>query len=182
MNGLGVAVRDGEERDLDQLTEIYNHYVRTTAITFDIEPFTVEARRHDWFTTFATDGPYRLLVAEEGGEVLGYACTAPFRPKAAYVRSVTTSVYCDPAAVGRGVGTRLYGELLDAIRGRGIHRILTGITLPNAPSVRLHERFGFSTIGVEHEVGWKFDQYWDVLRVERSVDLPVSSLLGPAAT
>jgi phosphinothricin acetyltransferase len=63
-----------------------------------------------------------------------------------------------------------HGELLEAIRGQGVHRVLTGITLPNAASVRLHERFGFTEIGVEHEVGWKFDQYWDVLRVERAVD------------
>jgi phosphinothricin acetyltransferase len=86
------------------------------------------------------------------------------------MRSVTTSVYCDPASVARGIGTTLYGALFEAIQGQGIHRVLTGITLPNAASVRLHERFGFSEIGVEHEVGWKFDRYWDVLRIERAVD------------
>lgn len=165
-----MDIRDAIEDDLEQLTEIYNHYVTTTAITFDTKPFTVEERRRDWFRPFASDGPHRLLVAEENASVLGYACTAPFRPKAAYVRSVTTSVYCAPSAVGRGIGTALYGALLDSINGQGIHRVLTGITLPNAASVRLHERFGFAEIGVEHEVGWKFDRYWDVLRVERAVD------------
>jgi phosphinothricin acetyltransferase len=141
----------------------------TTAITFDVEPYTVEDRRRLWFDGFSVDGPYRLFVAEERGRVLGYACSQRYKPKAAYQRSVDTSVYCDPSAVGRGVGSLLYDTLFRALSGLGVHRVLTGVTLPNDASVRLHQRFGFTEIGVEHEVGWKFDQYWDVLRLERPV-------------
>ena len=165
-------MRDGRAEDIEQLTAIYNHYVVTTAITFDVEPFTVETRRRDWFSTFRTDGPHRLLVAAHGRTVLGYACSAPFRPKAAYARSITTSVYCDPAFVGRGLGSMLYAALLGAIEREEVHRVLTGVTLPNDASVRLHERFGFEPIGIEHEVGWKFDRYWDVLRLERGMLRP----------
>jgi phosphinothricin acetyltransferase len=165
-----VSVRDGDEADLGQLTAIYNHYVLNTAITFDTEPHTVEARRRDWFVAFAVEGPHRLFVAECRGRVLGYACSGPFRPKPAYVRTVATSVYCDPSAVGRGIGTLLYAALLRAIAGQGIHRAQAGITLPNDASVGLHRRFGFEEIGVEHDVGWKFDKYRDVLRLERAVE------------
>lgn len=167
--GNGI-VRTGEARDLEQLTALYNHYVVHTAITFDIEPIRVEDRRRDWFSTFGLDGAHRLFVAEDDGVVVGYACSAPFRPKPAYARSVQTSVYCDPEVVGRGIGTMLYDRLLDELSGCGLHRVMAGITLPNEASVRLHQRFGFTEIGIEHEVGWKFGRYWDVLRLERGLD------------
>src|SRR5215471_12141245 len=78
-----LLIRPAILPDLPRLTEIYNHYVIHTPITFDLEPKTVEARR-SWFEQFAPTGRYRLLVAEEKGAVGGYAGTTRFRPKAAY--------------------------------------------------------------------------------------------------
>lgn len=165
-----VVVRDGAESDLDQLTAIYNHYVTTSHATFDIEPFTVEERRTQWFCHYRGDGPHRLLVATAGPTVLGYATSSPFRPKAAYATTVATSVYCAEAATGQGIGTLLYGHLLPALDGVGLHRAMAGVTLPNDASLALHRKFGFTEVGTEHEVGRKFDQYWDVTRLERPLD------------
>ena len=58
-------IRAATKSDLPRLTEIYNHYVINTAVTFDIEPYTVE-RRMAWFDQFGSSGRYRLLVAEDG--------------------------------------------------------------------------------------------------------------------
>jgi phosphinothricin acetyltransferase len=156
-----VIVRRGEAGDLPRLTEIYNHYIINTPITFDIEPITVEQRR-PWFEQHAGSGRHQLFVAEEEGRVLGYADTHQFRTKAAYDTSVESTVYLAPEATGRGIGTVLYATLFDAISNLGLRMALAGVTLPNDASLALHERFGFTPIGVMHDVGYKFGRFWDV--------------------
>ncbi|MEU1439228.1 N-acetyltransferase family protein [Streptomyces sp. NPDC005786] len=171
-----VQVRAGIESDLEALTDIYNHYVRETALTFDTAPFTPE-QRLPWLLSHPEDGPHRLLVAQDvrnvdetsgtAPRVVGYATSSAFRPKAAYSTSVEVSVYCSAEATGRGVGTLLYSALFEALAGEDLHRAYAGITQPNASSVRLHERFGFRHIGTYEEVGRKFDRYWDVAWYEK---------------
>src|ERR1700730_1317728 len=165
---LGLRIRAATRADLPRLTEIYNHYVIHTAVTFDIEPYTVE-RRVTWFEQFGLTGRHRLLVAEDDTNVTGYAGTTRFRPKAAYDTTVETTVYCNPEAAGRGLGSRLYEALFDAISAEDIHRIVAGYTLPNPASAALHARFGFKPIGVFTENGRKFGRYWDVAWTERSL-------------
>jgi phosphinothricin acetyltransferase len=168
------VIRPAERSDLPQLTEIYNHYVVHTPVTFDLEPHTVEARTA-WFEQFAPAGRYRLMVAEEAGEVLGYASTIRFRPKAAYATSVETTIYSAPGATGKGLGSRLYTALFAALAGEDIHRILAGYTLPNPASAALHHRLGFKPVGVYTEVGRKFGRYWDVAWTERPLKLTPGS-------
>ena len=165
-----MLVRDGVDGDLEQLTSIYNHYVLTSHATFDIEPFSVAERRKQWFRHYSHEGPHRILVASSGARVLGYATSGPFRPKAAYATTVATSVYCAPDAVGRGIGSLLYAHLFRVIEGQGLHRAMAGVTLPNDASLALHRKFGFIAIGTEHEVGRKFDRYWDVNQLERPIE------------
>jgi phosphinothricin acetyltransferase len=80
---MSLTIRPAARDDLPRLTEIYNHYVIHTPITFDLEPYTVE-RRVAWFEQFAPAGRYRLVVAEESGLLAGYAGTTRFRVKPAY--------------------------------------------------------------------------------------------------
>src|ERR1700757_4784098 len=131
-----IHIRSALRSDLPRLTEIYNHYVIHTPITFDLAPHAVEARV-PWFEQFATTGRHRLLVAEENGVVVGYAGTTRFRNKAAYETSVETTVYCSHDALGRGIGSRLYAALFEAIAGEDIHGIIAGHTPPHA----LHPAF-----------------------------------------
>lgn len=165
-----ILIRAANSNDLPRLTEIYNHYVITSPITFDIEPYTVE-RRATWFAQFAPIGRYRLLVAEENGIVLGYAGTTRFRPKAAYDTTVETTIYCAPEAIGKGIGAKLYAALFEAIAQEDIHRILAGYAIPNPASAALHERFGFKLVGIFRENGRKFGKYWDVAWNERPLRL-----------
>lgn len=165
---MTVAIRTGTIEDLSAVTDIYNHYVRTTAITFDLEPFTVEARR-EWFSHYAETGPHRLLVAVDGDRALGYATSGKFRDKAAYLPSVEVTIYLAPGAGGRGLGRALYTSLFDAVAGEGLHRAYAGIALPNEASIGLHRSFGFTEVGVMTEVGRKFDKWWDVLWMQREL-------------
>jgi phosphinothricin acetyltransferase len=162
-----IKVRIAERGDLARITEIYNHYILNTPVTFDIEAYTVE-RREAWFAQFSPTGRHRLLAAEENGIVLGYAGTTRFRPKAAYDTTVETTIYCAPEAAGKGIGTRLYAELFEKLRGEDIHRFVAGYVLPNAATEALHRRFGFKVVGLFSENGRKFGKYWDVCWVERA--------------
>ena len=165
----GVVVRYAREDDLARLTEIYNHYVVNTPITFDIEPISMP-RRREWFERYAASGRHRLLVAEAGGAVIGYADSHQYHARQAYDTTVEVAVYCAPEATGRGIGTRLYTALFEAIQGEDVRMALAGITLPNSASIALHERFGFALSGVQHEVGRKFGRYWDVAWYEKRLD------------
>jgi len=167
---MSVTIRPANRADLPRLTEIYNHYVIHTPITFDLEPYTVE-RRVKWFEQFALTGRHQLVVAEADGRVVGYAGTTQFRVKPAYDTTVETTVYCAPEAVGKGVGRSLYAGLFEAIAGENINRIVGGFTLPNPASARLHEQLGFKLVGAFSEVGYKFGRYWDVQWTERPLRL-----------
>ncbi|MCX4700056.1 GNAT family N-acetyltransferase [Streptomyces sp. NBC_01373] len=165
-----VQVRPGVESDLTALTDIYNHYVLETPITFDTAVFTPEERR-PWLLSHPEDGPYRLKVAirADTQEILGYATSSPYRAKPAYSTSVEITVYLAPHAGGRGIGTLLYKALFEALSGEDVHRAYAGIAQPNEASRRLHERFGFQHVGTYQEVGRKFGRYWDVAWYEKEL-------------
>jgi phosphinothricin acetyltransferase len=161
-----AAIAAGSVEDLRAINEIYNHYVANSAITFDVEP-RARAWRLEWFAKYADRGRHRLLVAREDGRAIGFATSSPYRPRAAYDPSVETSVYLAAAHTGRGVGSALYGALLEALEADDVHRAYAGIAMPNPASVRLHERFGFRRVGYFSEQGRKFGRYWDVAWYER---------------
>lgn len=166
---MAVAIRSAESADLNRLVEIYNHYVVDTHVTFDTEPFAV-TERIQWFNQFAETGRYRLLLAETDDHIVGYASSTAFKSRAAYNTSVETTIYLDPQQFGSGIGTRLYGELLDQLVAEdSVHRAYGGIALPNDGSVELHRKLGFEHVGSYHEVGFKFDKYWDVDWFEKDV-------------
>jgi phosphinothricin acetyltransferase len=162
------TVRAAVEPDVPRLTEIYNHFVLHTAASFEVQPWTVDARRA-WFRHYATTGPHRLLVADLDGRVAGFATSSVFRERAAYSRSVETTVYCDPTATGRGLGTVLYTRLFAVLADEDLHRAYAGIALPNDASEALHRRFGFRAVGTYTEVGHKLGRWWDVRWYERAL-------------
>lgn len=156
-----VLIRHAEAGDLDDLLEIYNYYVRETAITFDIEPRTAE-QREMWLNDFSTKGRYQCFVAVTDDKTIGWASSHRYNERAAYETTVSTSVYLAPHKKGKGLGRLLYATLFDALSTEDIHRVFAGISLPNEASIRLHRSFGFETVGIYREVGRKFDRYWDV--------------------
>lgn len=161
-----VTVRPATDADARRLNAIYDHWIINTAVTFDTEPWTLD-QRLAWLSHYGETGRHRLLVAEEGGVVLGYASTSPYHPRRAYETTVEMSVVCAADAVGRGIGQRLYEALFDAIRDEDIHVAVALITLPNRGSVGLHERFGFEMGMVLREAGRKFGAYHDVAYMVR---------------
>ncbi len=162
-----MHLRQATVEDLPALTRIYNHYVEHSHATFDVGAFHVDERL-PWFDQF--DGRrYQCWLASDDTGVLGYACSMPFKAKAAYQTSVEVSVYVADHIHRRGIGATLYDRLLPALEAEDLHRAYAGIAQPNEASMRLHERFGFQQAAHYREVGRKFDRYWDVIWLERAL-------------
>ena len=161
-----MLIRSGQAGDLQQINDIYNHYVRDTPITFDIEPITME-QRTEWFGHYDSAGRHRLLVAVSDDRVLGYATSSPWHARRAYETSIETSIYVAPDVTGRGVGSALYSRLFDELDDEDVHRAYGGLTIPNPASISLHERFGFERVAYFTEQGRKFGRYWDVALYEK---------------
>jgi len=162
--GTGLAqalqVRTATAEDAGAVARIYHHYVANTTITFEEQP--VAPAEMAERIAEVPSGSLPWLVAEEAGQVVGYAYAGKWKGRCAYRYSVESSVYLDPSVTGRGIGTRLYQALLALLRDRSIHVVIAGIALPNEASVALHERQGFAKVAHFREVGYKFGQWLDV--------------------
>ena len=165
-----LMIRPASRDDLARINEIYNYYVINTPITFDLEPQTVESRAR-WFAEHTAGKRHRMFVAEDAGKIVGYACTGPFRDRAAYDTSVEASIYLAHDVTARGIGTTLYRTLFDGVKNEDIHRLLAGITIPNDASIAIHRKFRFTDVGAFTECGRKFNRYWDVVWMERPLRL-----------
>jgi phosphinothricin acetyltransferase len=147
---------------------IYDAAARATPATFDLE-----GHPPQWWAQAIAAEAYPVLVAiGDGGDVVGFARASEHKVKPAYGTTCETSVYVAEHARGEGVGRALYGVLLDQLdAAAGLLLAVAGITLPNPPSIALHESCGFSHVGTFHNVGLKFDERWDVAWYERPLGL-----------
>jgi len=155
------SVEHARSGDLQGILDILNHYILGDHCTFDTKPWTVK-QKQQWFDGFDPDGPYRLIVARHGANVLGYTSSTRWRPKKASEVTAETTVYVHPEHLGKGLGRQLLGHLLDHLAESGLHSVVAGVAQPNAVSNHLHELMGFEVIGTYREVGFKFERYWDV--------------------
>lgn len=146
--------------DAEAIARIYNHYILNTTITFEEQAVSVQEMAERITEIEAAALPW--LVAEEAGQVLGYAYASKWKGRCAYRHSVESTVYLEPHAAGMGHGTRLYEQLFALLRARGVHVVIGGIALPNAASIALHEKLGMRQAGRFNEVGFKFEQWIDV--------------------
>lgn len=159
-------IRSVERDDAGAIRDIQNHYIENTIFTFEEEKMSVE-RMHDRIREVTESLPW--LVFEEGGVLIGYAYATWWKSRAAYRHSVESTVYLSPHATGRGIGSRLYDELIGLLGDREIHAAVGGIALPNPASVALHEKMGFEKVAHFREVGRKFNQWIDVGYWERII-------------
>lgn len=161
-----LNIRPASKEDCEPLMQLRNHYIAVTQSSFDEQPLTLDCVS-SWIATFSADGPYRLLVAAEGGSLVGFASSQRYREHAAFRHTVETSIYANPGSVGKGVGSALYAALFAAIAGQAIHRAVVGIALPNEASVRLHTKFGFTEVGVFDEYAVKNGRYISSVWMQR---------------
>lgn len=155
-----MNIRHATSADASAIAAIYNHYVLTTAITFEEDVVPVEDMAQRIGDVLQAGLPW--LVATVDGQVAGYAYATKWRARSAYRFSVESTVYLAPDGGRQGAGSRLYAALLDQLRAAGLHLVIGGIALPNAASIALHEKMGFEKVAHFAEVGFKLGQWRDV--------------------
>lgn len=170
---MAVQLRVAAPEDAAALVDIYAPYVRETAITFEYDvPSVAEfaARIAHTLESF----PY--LVAENDGEIVGYAYAGAFHPRAAYQWCVEMSVYVKRDVRRMGVGRKLYDAMEAILKLQRLTNVEACIAVPSAPdahltmdSVRFHEKMGYRMVGAFHQCGYKFDTWYDMVWMEKHI-------------
>jgi phosphinothricin acetyltransferase len=163
-----LTIRPSRDEDVAAITAIYAHHVLNGTGTFETEPPTdtdMATRRAD---VLARNLPY--LVAEQGGEVLGFAYCNWFKPRPAYRFSAEDSIYIADSARGQGLGAKLLAELTRAAEAAGVRKLMAVIgDSANLGSIGVHRAQGFSHVGVFKDCGWKFGQWRDIVLMEKVI-------------
>lgn len=161
---MPVELRPASVDDADAIREIYNLEVTTSTVTFDLVPRTLPEQRA-WLT--ARSGAHVVLVATERTEVVGFGSLSPYRDRPAYATTVEDSVYVRRDAQGRGIGRTLLAELVRTAAAHGFHALMARVVDGHESSIALHRALDFEVVGVEREVGRKFNRWLDVVVMER---------------
>jgi len=163
-----IRARPAVEADLPAIDAIFNREILEGVATWDIEPWTAEARR-TWFLAHQREGE-AVFVADAGGEVAGFSHLSFFSPRVPYHATRTASVYLRPCFQRRGVGRLLVSATLDEARRTGAHLVIAAIDSENAASVALHDALGFAVMSRLPEAGWKFGQWRTLLQMGKILD------------
>ena len=138
---------------------IYNVEVQNHTSTFDLVPRTLEDQRR-WIAE--RSGAFAAVVATIDDEVVGFASLSPYKERAAYRTTVEDSVYVSRDHPRLGIGRLLMQHVIGIAAESGFHSIMARIEATGTASRALHEACGFELIGVEREVGRKFNRWLDV--------------------
>ena len=159
------TIRTATKADLPSIVGIYNWAVNQTFATIDSEPLS-EEEAQSWWTQHA--GRNLVLVAEEDGDVLGWARLLPWKQRGFDV--VEDLVYVDPLAHGRGVGRDLLAALIERAREQdGVRTIVATLATDNVPGLKLHKRLGFEEAGTIRDAAYKFTRWMDITLLQRSL-------------
>ena len=162
-----MLIRTATLSDCPAISAIYNHYVLHDTCTYQEEPDTLE-EREKWFAAHGPQHP--VIVAEEAGQVVGWASLSPYNPRSAYRYTVENSIYLHPDWRRRGIGKLLLQELIDRARVLGYRAIIAGVSAEQVGSLQIHEKFGFIKVGHLNRVGFKHSQWLDVVYLQLELE------------
>lgn len=152
-------IRDVAIADTKRIHEIYNKYVESSRATFQEQPLSLEEIETQ-IQRVIKDFPW--IVYQEDGEILGYTYADHWKTKSAYRYTVETSIYLHPDYLGKGIGSKLKGAMIEELKERKFHCVISAISLPNPASIAMCEKFGFQKAGQLKEIGYKFGEWIDV--------------------
>ncbi len=163
-----VIIRDSAEADLTAIQRIYAHHVLHGLASFEEEPPTVAELARRRAEVLARGLPH--LVAEQGGDVVGYSYASPYRARAAYRFSIEDSVYVAEGLSGGGIGRALLTALIAKCEAGGWRQMVAIIgDSGNAASITLHERLGFRMVGTFRAIGFKHGRWVDSVLMQRAL-------------
>jgi phosphinothricin acetyltransferase len=166
---FAYSLRGATLEDMPAVLALYRHYVRNSVVTFDEKAPTLAAYKSRFLHLQKLGYPFRLALSPTG-TLLGFAYVFPFREKSAFRKTVESSIYLGPAALGRGLGRTLLGDLIDHCEIAGLKEIIAVIADQGAEaSLALHTGFGFVETGRMGKVGYKFDRWLGIIMMQKSL-------------
>ncbi|WP_028401032.1 GNAT family N-acetyltransferase [Ectobacillus panaciterrae] len=153
-------IRRIQEKDLNDILEIYNDAIVNTTAVYDYTPHTIEDRRL-WYKQ-KIEGGYPVLVFEENHKIIGFATFGPFRAWPAYKYTIEHSVYVHKDYRKNGIGTTLLKEIIRIANEQKYATLVAGIDAANEKSIKVHERLGFTYSGTIKKAGFKFGKWLDL--------------------
>lgn len=178
-----ITIRMANPADAQALLNIYAPYVINTAITFEYDVPSVE----EFASRIAHSlEKYPYLIAEEGGNIPGYAYASPFHDRPAYDWAVETSIYVDQNIKHRGIGRKLHDALESTLREQGILNMNACIAYPpeedehlDKNSVEFHAHMGYRLVGEFYKCGYKFNRWYNMVWMEKLIGEHLSDQKPP---
>ncbi|MCI8387776.1 MAG: N-acetyltransferase [Clostridiales bacterium] len=161
-----IKLRTVSIEDTDTLLSIYRPYVENATVTMEYD-----APTHEEFAGRIRDtsGEYPYLVCERDGNIVGYAYAHRYKQRYGYRFCAELSVYVSLNCRRSGLGSRMYGALIELMQKMGYLNLYGLVTDPNPASFGLHRSLGFKESGREHIAGYKFGDWHDVVLFERII-------------
>jgi phosphinothricin acetyltransferase len=158
---MKIKIRLATPLDAREICDIYNPYVKYTAVTFEESPVSEDEMASRIESKLKT---HAWLVAEDESNkaILGYAYAGTWRERQAYRHTAEVTVYVKEGSHGNGIGKALYQELLSLMKEKHYNVLVAGIALPNEKSIGVHEALGFKKVAHFSNVGYKFKKWMDI--------------------
>lgn len=161
-----MNIRIAIPEDAEKIFHIYKYYVDNTTATFEYVCPTVEDFSNKIRNTLIR---YPYIVAEEDGEIKGYAYASEFRPRAAYDWCAETTIYIDAECKSKGIGTMLYNELEKYLKMQNILNLNACIAYPNEASENFHKKCGYKKVAHFTKCGFKLGEWVDMIWMEKHI-------------
>jgi phosphinothricin acetyltransferase len=162
-----VVIRDLDEDDIPAITAIYRHAVLNGAGTFETEPPGEAEMKIRWRVTLASNYPFIVAERRDERRVMGFAYANAYRARAAYAKTLEDQVYVREGFQGLGIGEMLLSNLIYESAMRGFRQMIAVIgDSENISSIRMHEKLGFTKVGVLRQVSCKQDRWLDTVLMQ----------------
>ena len=156
---MKIQIRPYQTEDTQAILDLINHQILHSTALYDYNIRTFEQQQNILEEKINKNFP--VIVAELDGQVAGFGMYSEFRFREAYKFTVEHSVYVNEGFHGKGIGKLLLQELITLARKQKRHTMIAVIDAENQGSVAFHEKFGFKTVGIIKESGYKFDRWLD---------------------
>jgi L-amino acid N-acyltransferase YncA len=154
---MEIKLRAYKTEDTQAILDIINYNILHSTALYDFTIRTFDQQKEILEEKIKKDFP--VIVAELEGTVVGFGMYSEFRFREAYKFTVEHSVYVNQDQHGKGIGKILLQELIRLAKNQKLHTMIAVIDAENQSSVVFHEKFGFKTVGVIKESGYKFDRW-----------------------
>ncbi|MBN8641505.1 MAG: N-acetyltransferase [Flavobacteriales bacterium] len=162
---MEISIRNYNIDDTDVILEIINYNILNSTALYDYTIRTIEQQKAIFDDKLKKGFP--IIVAESNNEVVGFGFYSEFRFREAYKFTVEHSVYAHPNHLGKGIGKLILTKLIELAKAQKLHTMIGVIDSENTSSIEFHEKFGFQTVGIIKETGFKFDRWLHSVFVQK---------------